>query len=78
MPTPETATIHIDASHLACPLPLLKLKKALHQNLNGTTIILLTTDPNSQADIRRFCEVTGHRLISLQLIHDKYEFTIQK
>lgn len=78
MSSPETAIIHIDASHLACPLPLLRLKKALHQHAAGSTIILLTTDPNSQADIRRFCEVTGHRLINLQFIHDKYEFTIQK
>lgn len=78
MTATEPLVIHIDASNLACPLPLLKLKKALHQSANGSTIILLATDYNSQADIRRFCEVAGHQLLSMQLIDDKYEFTIKK
>ena len=78
MSTPNTQPIHIDASGLACPLPLLKLKKALHQQPAGSIIVLLATDHNSQTDIRRFCEVAGHQLVSFQLIHDKYEFTIKK
>lgn len=78
MPTSDTPHIHIDASGLACPLPLLKLKKALHQHPAGSIIVLLATDHNSQTDIRRFCEVAGHQLLSFQLVHDKYEFTIIK
>lgn len=78
MPLTETATVHIDSSGLACPLPLLKLKKALHQHATGTIVVLLATDYNSQTDIKRFCEVAGHQLLNLQLVNDKYEFTIQK
>ncbi|GAC1370021.1 MAG: sulfurtransferase TusA family protein [Aquirhabdus sp.] len=54
--------IIIDTSGLHCPMPLLKLKMAL-RNHSGTPIQLISTDPMSQQDIRRYCEIAGLKCV---------------
>ncbi|MBC7751438.1 MAG: sulfurtransferase TusA family protein [Candidatus Saccharibacteria bacterium] len=58
MTTESIVPIIIDTSGLHCPMPLLKLKMAL-RNHNGTPIRLISTDPMSQQDIKRYCEIIG-------------------
>jgi tRNA 2-thiouridine synthesizing protein A len=58
MTTESIEPIIIDTSGLHCPMPLLKLKMAL-RNHNGTPIRLISTDPMSQQDIKRYCEIAG-------------------
>lgn len=54
--TPHTI---IDTSGLHCPMPLLKLKMALRSVPAGGAIRLIATDPMSQQDIKRYCEIAG-------------------
>ncbi len=71
-------TMVIDASGLPCPMPLLKLKQALHGLSANDAVHLIATDPNSQIDILRFCQIAGHQV---QLIHQqeqRFEFLIHK
>ena len=49
----------IDATGLICPLPLLKLKQALHHLNPGETLIMSVDDPNSVRDSERFCTKQG-------------------
>ena len=68
----------LDATGLACPLPLLKLKQALHGMASGEAVMLIASDANSLTDIQRFCEIAGH---SLEIIHQqnqRFEFLIHK
>lgn len=78
--TAHTPDVLVDASGLLCPLPLLKLRQALHQLAVGQHLRLLTTDPISQVDIRRYCELSGQRL--LQSWHNdaatQFGFDLQK
>jgi tRNA 2-thiouridine synthesizing protein A len=70
----------VDANGLSCPLPLLRLRQALHQVAVGQHIRLLTTDPISQTDIRRYCELSGQRLINSWQNNDatQFSFDLQK
>ncbi len=52
----------LDAKGLACPLPVLRLNRALRAVLPGARLRLLTTDRASVADVRAFCRETGHEL----------------
>jgi len=52
----------VDAIGLQCPLPVLKLQKALRNAAQGSRIRLLATDPASQIDVPHFCNETGHHL----------------
>ncbi len=50
----------IDARGLRCPLPVLKLEKALTRVREGEEIVVLATDPMAKVDIPLFCRRNGH------------------
>ena len=52
----------VDGRGLACPMPLLKTKVALRNVNVGESLYVVATDPNSQADIRAFCQQTQQML----------------
>ena len=53
----------IDAKNLLCPLPVLKLRKALKKLKSGQLIEIMTTDPVAAIDIPHFCTQEGHELV---------------
>jgi len=56
--------LELDTSGLMCPLPLLRLKKALGGMKSGQVVRVLATDPASALDFGVFLEQTGHHLLS--------------
>ncbi len=67
----------LDARGLACPLPVLKAKKAIRKLAPGDPLKVLSTDPGSVADFQTFCEVTGHSLESQSEADGVFEFLIR-
>jgi len=53
----------LDTKGLACPLPILKTKKALSELPKGAKLEVLATDPGSLPDFTAFCESTGNVLL---------------
>ena len=53
---PET----IDARGLKCPLPVLKMEKAIAALPRGAHLLVLATDPMAKVDIPLFCKQNGH------------------
>jgi tRNA 2-thiouridine synthesizing protein A len=53
----------LDVCGLACPLPLLKARKALRDIEVGQTLEVLATDPGSWRDFAAFAEQSGHGLL---------------
>ena len=54
----------IDARGLMCPLPVLRLGKALRAAKAGQVITIWADDPIAVVDIPHFCAETGHTLLS--------------
>lgn len=54
----------VDARGLRCPMPVLRLRKAVEGLPAGAVIEMLATDPAAQRDIPAFCEEKGWTLIS--------------
>lgn len=50
----------IDARDLLCPLPVLRLRKALARTTPGAVLHLLATDPAAEIDVPHFCAEQGH------------------
>ena len=48
---------------MACPLPILKTKKALNELEPGQVLKVLATDPGSRQDMAAFASQTGHALL---------------
>ncbi len=67
----------LDARGLACPLPVLKAKKAIRKVAPRGLLKVLSTDPGSVADFQAFCEVTGHSLESQSDADGVFEFLIR-
>lgn len=57
------AEVEIDARHLLCPLPVLRLRKRLAALEPGTRVRLVATDPAAVIDVPHFCAQAGHRLV---------------
>lgn len=60
----------IDARHLLCPLPVLRLRKALNALPPGATVALIATDPAARLDVPHFCAQGGHRLLASDPLPD--------
>ena len=67
-----------DASGLACPLPIVKTKKALNDMTSGQVLRVVATDPGSVCDMAAFAEQTGNALLSSSTEDKKYVFFLKK
>ena len=50
----------IDCRGLKCPLPVLRLEKALAEAEPGFALEVLATDPVARVDIPLYCRQNGH------------------
>ena len=53
----------VDTRGMACPLPILKAKRALAEVSSGELIRVAATDPASVRDFQAFAKQTGNDLI---------------
>ncbi|HJU32759.1 MAG TPA: sulfurtransferase TusA family protein [Hyphomicrobiaceae bacterium] len=67
----------LDTKGLACPLPILKTRKALSQLPVGAKLEVLATDPGSVPDFTAFCETTGNLLLEQSHQDGVYRFVIE-
>lgn len=67
-----------DASGLACPMPIVKTKKALADMSPGQVLKVIATDPGSVSDMQAFAEQTGHKLLATGSEGGKHVFHLQK
>lgn len=68
----------LDASGLACPLPIVKTKKLLASMARGEVLRVTATDPGSVSDMPAFAEQTGNALLKHATEGEKFVFFFQK
>lgn len=68
----------LDASGLACPMPLLKTRLALKSMAPGLILWVTATDPGSWRDIRKYVDMTSNELLHAAEVGDSYQFWIKK
>ncbi len=68
----------LDARGLSCPLPILRVKKAITDLSHGQILRVLATDPGSVKDFDAFCRQTGNELVSSGQDGGEYVFHIRK
>ncbi len=57
------ADIQLDAKGLACPMPIVKTKKAMTGLQDGQILEVQATDKGSKADLKAWAESVGHQYI---------------
>jgi tRNA 2-thiouridine synthesizing protein A len=68
----------LDLRGLACPLPVLKARKALLGLARGKRLLVEASDPLSAIDIPHFCAEAGHQLIATEKRGDAWIFLIER
>ncbi|MEP3266052.1 MAG: sulfurtransferase TusA family protein [Hyphomicrobiales bacterium] len=54
----------LDVKGLKCPLPVLKIQKAMKSLASGDILEVHTTDPMSVIDVPAYCNESGNGLLS--------------
>ena len=68
----------LDCSGMACPMPILKTKKAIDGLQVGQVLKMISTDPGSVSDVQAWAEKTGHALLGHEKDGDKFVFFIKR
>jgi tRNA 2-thiouridine synthesizing protein A len=71
-------SMEVDASGLLCPLPLLRLKKALMGMASDDVVKIIVTDPAAHLDFGVYANQSGHQIIDLIKQDDQQIFYIKK
>jgi len=62
----------LDIKGLSCPMPMLKIKKALEKLASGKILEVWGTDPGTKNELKKYCEKEGHELL---LVSDESGYT---
>jgi tRNA 2-thiouridine synthesizing protein A len=68
----------LDCSGLACPMPILKTKKAIDGLTIGQILKMIATDPGSISDMQAWTQKTGHELVASEQEGNKLIFYVKK
>lgn len=68
----------LDAKGLACPMPIVKTKKAMMDLDSGQVLEIHTTDKGAKNDLSAWAKSGGHELLKLEEENDVWKFWIKK
>ena len=68
----------LDAKGLACPMPIVKTKKAINELNSGQILEIHTTDKGAKNDLSAWAKSGGHELLNFEEDQDVLKFWIKK
>lgn len=68
----------VDARGHRCPVPTLRLRRALERAQDGATLVLVADDPLARVDVPHFLRGAGHELVDTSQDGPVLRFTIRK
>jgi len=78
IPMGDEAEILVDARGHRCPLPTLRLRRALDRAAAGARVRLLADDPMARIDVRHFAEQAGVEILSVEEFGATASFLVRK
>ncbi|MDA3838941.1 MAG: sulfurtransferase TusA family protein [Candidatus Delongbacteria bacterium] len=68
----------LDCKGLSCPMPIIKLSKAIKGMEVGQVLEMQGTDPGSKTDVPAWCEKTGNEFLAVEEADGVNKFYIKK
>jgi tRNA 2-thiouridine synthesizing protein A len=68
----------LDCKGLLCPLPIIKLSKAIKTIEVGQVLEMLATDPGSVPDVEAFQSQTGHEIVAKSSDGGVFRFLVKR
>ncbi len=73
-----SVSLTLDLKGLLCPLPVVKMSKAIKGLEVGQIVEATATDPGVMADIPAWCRSTGNTLLALDRRDDHFVFRVRR
>jgi TusA-related sulfurtransferase len=73
-----TPTLTLDAKGLLCPMPIVKLAKAMKDLESQQVLLLEATDPGAIPDVAAWSKNTGNPVLAQETVDKVMRFWIQK
>jgi tRNA 2-thiouridine synthesizing protein A len=64
----------LDARHVFCPLPVIRVQDCVAQLPPGTLVEAVCTDRGALNDIPAWCRLNGHKVVETK--SEDFEFTV--
>jgi tRNA 2-thiouridine synthesizing protein A len=68
----------LDCSGMNCPIPILRLSRAVRGLRTGERLEMIATDPGSVKDIQAWSKQTGNTLVESKQDNEKFMFVVEK
>jgi len=68
----------VNASGLACPMPLLRAKQGINAMESGQVLQVMATDAGSVRDFHSWCELSGHEMLHYEQVENTFVYFIKK
>lgn len=68
----------LDCTGLLCPMPIVKLSRAINEMSAGQVLLMEATDPGSIPDVAAWSDNTGHPIVAQSHEGRVMRFWIQK
>ncbi|MDY0404260.1 sulfurtransferase TusA family protein [Virgibacillus sp. 179-BFC.A HS] len=68
----------LDAKGLACPMPIVKTKKAMDELESGQILEIHTTDKGALNDLPAWAKSSGHEVVKQEEENEVIKFWIKK
>lgn len=68
----------LDAKGFACPMPIVKTKKAINELESGQVLEVHTTDKGAKNDLSAWAKSGGHELVHFEEEKNVLKFWIKK
>lgn len=68
----------LDCKGLLCPIPIVKLSRAVKELQVGQTLLMEATDPGSMPDVAAWGRQTGHEVLSSTQAGKVYTFLVRR
>ena len=73
-----TGPLEVDARGHRCPVPTLRLRRALEAAEPGTVVRLLADDPMAKLDVPHFASQAKAELLSVEPLERGWAFQVRK
>ena len=68
----------LDLKGLLCPMPVVKMAKAIKEVQVGQTIEAFASDPGVMADMPAWCRSTGNELVQIEKQDKQFHFIVKR
>ena len=72
------ADLEVDARGVQCPVPVLRMRRALDQIAIGQTLRVVATDPATINDFRAFLLARGDELVEATQADGEYIYIVRR